>query len=139
MGAMKRVSLAVLAVVVVLAGCVADDRFDARGEVRRFDKMDAAKAAQTRTMLGDWRFLAWIGGPQQPTFVPGLTKDELHEFVESGRVGLDPYYFYGADGGKPNKEHAEIRDAKMRFTARVNRCIVESIRQRQGATPPPGK
>lgn len=138
MRAMKRVSMLMLIALVVLAGCVADDRFDARAEARRYDRMDAQKAAETRTMLGNWKFLAWIGGQNEPTFVPGLTSEEMKEFVASGRFGLEPYYFYGADGGKTNKEHVEIREAKMRFTARVNRCIVEAIRRHE-PPPPPGK
>lgn len=112
-----------------LGGCVANDAFDAHAEAKRYDKMDAAKAATSRVAMGNWKFLAWVGGANQPTFVPGLSKEEMHEFVESGRFGIEPYYFYGADANS-GADHIAIRDAKMRFASRVNRSLVDEIRRR---------
>ncbi|HVU18525.1 MAG TPA: hypothetical protein VHD32_16600 [Candidatus Didemnitutus sp.] len=133
---MKRF-LPLVALGLILSGCVANDTFDPRDEVRRYDKMDAAKAASARMAIGNWRFLAWVGGGSLPTLVPGLTKEEVHEFVESGRVGLDLYYFYAADANS-SADHLAIRDAKMRYASRVNRCIVDEIRRRMPpATPAP--
>ena len=122
---------ATLGIVLLVSGCVSTDDSGPESEIRRLNATDATKAVTTRTMLGNWRFLAWAGEGPNSIYVPGLTKEEMHEYIESGHFGYEVYYFYDLGPIKPSREHEELRTAKLHYTERMNRALVEAIRQRE--------
>jgi len=140
------------ALVLVLAGChaptssptaVPDDKSFAK-EIRDLKEADAVADVEARIRGGNAKFLACYTDQPEGTYIPGLSAEEMREYIDSGQFQSEVFFdhrtiyvFQFSGDTRPWEE------AKWDYAARINRALVSRIRRErqtnQQPLPPPGK
>ena len=101
-------------------------------QVREFKAGDAAKIVTARIKDGNWKFLAFDGGNMEPTFVPGLSKEEVQRYIDSGSYELEAFYYYHTRFSLGSHvEETALWDARMDYASRVNRRLLQEIEKKE--------
>lgn len=132
---MKR-TVAMIAVL-VLCGCHAGNqrKLHAKAdayvsqEILDLRNSDADRIAAERINSGNWQFLVLSGGMMEPTSLPGLSEEEIREYVISGRCKWEIYRFDDSYRGlvSPALEQ-DLSAARIAYATRLNRALVKCIK-----------
>ena len=113
-----------------VAGCQAWYGFTDR-ETRQFLSADPIGDAQKEAQKPAPKFLGWNGGSMEPFLIPGLSREEVASYIDSGRFEAQSFHYYHLDVmRKGSKEDCRLR-AKRQYAEQFNRELLRLMSNRE--------
>jgi hypothetical protein len=103
---------------------------DGKAEIKRLEEADASLAVVSRTKNGDWRFLGWYFESPPRMVYPGLSREEIASYIESGRYGYEIDYDERSQYTLQTEgDMGSWLKAKGRYVERFNRALLLEIKR----------
>lgn len=99
-------------------------------QIQEFNTANANDVVAARIKEGNFKFLGFSGVAPEPSFVPGLSQNDIRQLTNDKQYQWEIFYYYHGrtDLGSAVEEKA-LWDARVNYAERVNRKILEEIRK----------
>ena len=114
----------------LFAGCQTWYGFTDR-VTREYQWADPVAAARENAEKPERKLLAWSSGGMVPLKIPGLTKREVVDYVDSGKIKIEVFYNDHLDFFRGGSKEAYRVRAKYRYAEKFNRALLEKFRSQE--------